>query len=142
MSVPDTLIIQSWFTTIWHPTQSVLNTARTPGTRANIGYLISDSRGGVFEPLAVELGCYGQVSRFKVPSDPSGSCHDLAKTVIERCLRVSSSFATRTEVHRATMSFNTNAEWKTVLIFQYMPNYGQYRSQWASATWTLFVIKR
>lgn len=69
MSAPETLIVQPWFTAIGHPAQSTLNTAKALGARGDVGYLISDPRGGTFEPLAVELGHYGPVTRFKVPGD-------------------------------------------------------------------------
>jgi len=63
------LIVQPWFTAIGHPAQSTLNTAKALGRRADLGYLISDPRGGPFEPIAAELSRYGDVTRFRVPSD-------------------------------------------------------------------------
>ncbi len=61
------LIVQPWFTAIGHPAQSTLNTARALGARADLGYLISDPRGGPFEPIARELSGYGRVLRFGAP---------------------------------------------------------------------------
>jgi hypothetical protein len=63
------LIVQPWFTAIGHPAQSTLNTARVLGARGDFGYLISDPRGGPFEPIAAELSRYGNVTRFRVPGD-------------------------------------------------------------------------
>src|SRR5262245_9871264 len=69
MIVPGILIVQPWFTAIGHPAQSTLNTAKTLGKGAGIGYLVSAAESGnPVDQLARELEQYGPVWRFRVSS--------------------------------------------------------------------------
>lgn len=68
-SKPNLLIVQPWFTAIGHPAQSLLNTAAVLGTDDRVSYLISRESGdNLFTSVAEQLGQYGCVETFAVPS--------------------------------------------------------------------------
>lgn len=69
------LIVQPWFTAIGHPAQSLLNTACVLGADDRVSYLISQEDGdNLFTDLAEQLGRYGHVETFAVPSSSIRTC--------------------------------------------------------------------
>lgn len=69
------LIVQPWFTAIGHPAQSLLNTASVLGVDDRVSYLISREGGdNLFTGLAEQLGQYGRVETFVVPSSSIRTC--------------------------------------------------------------------
>lgn len=72
---PSLLIVQPWFTAIGHPAQSLLNTASVLGVDDRVSYLISQERdNNLFADLADQLGQYGHVETFIVPSSSIRTC--------------------------------------------------------------------
>lgn len=72
---PNLLIVQPWFTAIGHPAQSLLNTASVLGVDDQISYLISREGGdNLFTGLVEQLGQYGRVETFSVPSSSIRTC--------------------------------------------------------------------
>ncbi len=72
---PSLLIVQPWFTAIGHPAQSLLSTASVIGAHDRVSYLISQEVGdNLFTDLAEQLGRYGHVETFIVPSSSIRTC--------------------------------------------------------------------